>query len=280
MKEKKYFTVGEFAQLFGISKQTLFYYERNHIFAPAFVNENGYRYYSFAQFYIFEIISALRAAHVPLKKIAWYLEHRDVAGLRALFTEKQREYTEALALIQKNMRHIETHLGRLSLIDALETGQFPAISLMHVEARTLVTTPYPAREMSTYQSLHSLSVHNEKLRRRQGINENPTGYLLPKKALETGKYMDYSCYFTDVTEPEEYDDILIKPAGLYATLYKRMREYPVYTDAIDALKNFITANGFRIAGDAYITPIRSFWTTENPEDYITKIVILVKEKQD
>ena len=277
MKEKQYFTVGEFAELFGISKQTLFYYERNHIFSPAFVNENGYRYYSFEQFYIFEIISALRAAQVPLKKIAWYLRHRDVAGLRALFLEKQKELTEAAALIAKNQRHIETHLGRLSLIDALETGQFPAISLMHVEARTLVTTPYPAQELSTYESLHSLSVHNEKLRRRQGINENPTGYLLPKAALEAGNYMNYSCYFTDVTEPEEYDDILIKPAGLYATLYKRMRDYPIYTEAIDTLKDFISENGFQIAGDAYITPIRSFWTTEDPQDYITKIVILVRE---
>lgn len=277
MKEKQYFTVGEFAELFGISKQTLFYYERNHIFSPAFVNENGYRYYSFEQFYIFEIISALRAAQVPLKKIAWYLRHRDVAGLRALFLEKQKELSEAAALIAKNQRHIETHLGRLSLIDALETGQFPAISLMHVEARTLVTTPYPAQELSTYESLHSLSVHNEKLRRRQGINENPTGYLLPKAALEAGNYMNYSCYFTDVTEPEEYDDILIKPAGLYATLYKRMRDYPIYTEAIDTLKDFISENGFRIAGDAYITPIRSFWTTEDPQDYITKIVVLVRE---
>ena len=277
MKEKQYFTVGEFAELFGISKQTLFYYERNHIFSPAFVNENGYRYYSFEQFYIFEIISALRAAQVPLKKIAWYLRHRDVAGLRALFLEKQKELSEAAALIAKNQRHIETHLGRLSLIDALETGQFPAISLMHVEARTLVTTPYPAQELSTYESLHSLSVHNEKLRRRQGINENPTGYLLPKAALEAGNYMNYSCYFTDVTEPEEYDDILIKPAGLYATLYKRMRDYPIYTEAIDTLKDFISENGFQIAGDAYITPIRSFWTTEDPQDYITKIVVLVRE---
>ncbi len=277
MKEKQYFTVGEFAELFGISKQTLFYYERNHIFSPAFVNENGYRYYSFEQFYIFEIISALRAAQVPLKKIAWYLRHRDVAGLRALFLEKQKELSEAAALIAKNQRHIETHLGRLSLIDALETGQFPAISLMHVEARTLVTTPYPAQELSTYESLHSLSVHNEKLRRRQGINENPTGYLLPKAALEAGNYMNYSCYFTDVTEPEEYDDILIKPAGLYATLYKRMRDYPIYTEAINTLKDFISENGFQIAGDAYITPIRSFWTAEDPQDYITKIVVLVKE---
>ena len=39
-----YFTIGEFASLFKLSKQTLFYYERNNILRPAYIDENGYRY--------------------------------------------------------------------------------------------------------------------------------------------------------------------------------------------------------------------------------------------
>ena len=52
-KSNSYFTIGEFASLFGISKQTLFYYERSGIFAPALIEDNGYRYYSFEQYFIF-----------------------------------------------------------------------------------------------------------------------------------------------------------------------------------------------------------------------------------
>lgn len=36
-----YFTIGEFASLFKLSKQTLFYYERNNILRPAYIDENG-----------------------------------------------------------------------------------------------------------------------------------------------------------------------------------------------------------------------------------------------
>ena len=46
-----YFTIGEFASLFKLSKQTLFYYERNNILRPAYIDENGYRYYSLEQYF-------------------------------------------------------------------------------------------------------------------------------------------------------------------------------------------------------------------------------------
>ena len=51
-----YFTIGEFASLFKLSKQTLFYYERNNILKPSYIEENGYRYYSLEQYFIFDII--------------------------------------------------------------------------------------------------------------------------------------------------------------------------------------------------------------------------------
>ena len=40
---EKYFSIGEFASLFKLSKQTLFYYERNNILKPSYIDENGYR---------------------------------------------------------------------------------------------------------------------------------------------------------------------------------------------------------------------------------------------
>ena len=62
-----YFTIGEFASLFKLSKQTLFYYERNNILRPAYIDENGYRYYSLEQYFIFDIIINMRKLGIPLK---------------------------------------------------------------------------------------------------------------------------------------------------------------------------------------------------------------------
>ena len=66
---EKYFTIGEFASLFKLSKQTLFYYERNNILRPAYIDENGYRYYSLEQYFIFDIIINMRKLGIPLKEL-------------------------------------------------------------------------------------------------------------------------------------------------------------------------------------------------------------------
>lgn len=68
-----YFTIGEFASLFKLSKQTLFYYERNNILKPSYIEENGYRYYSLEQYFIFDIIINMRKLGIPLKEIADYI---------------------------------------------------------------------------------------------------------------------------------------------------------------------------------------------------------------
>jgi len=91
-KSKLYFTIGEFAQLFGISKQTLFYYEKNKIFSPNFIEDNGYRYYSLDQYFIFEIIITLRKLGVSLKEISNYVNNRNIDSLQRLFSDKALEY--------------------------------------------------------------------------------------------------------------------------------------------------------------------------------------------
>ena len=57
-----YFTTGEFARLCGVKKDTLFHYDAIGILRPDIVRENGYRYYSINQFFIFDIISMLKKA--------------------------------------------------------------------------------------------------------------------------------------------------------------------------------------------------------------------------
>lgn len=43
------FTIGQFAAIHGIHKKTLMWYDQVGLLSPAFVGENGYRYYSYRQ---------------------------------------------------------------------------------------------------------------------------------------------------------------------------------------------------------------------------------------
>ena len=61
MKDSRYFTPGELAKLLGISKQLLLYYDKNDIFSPEFVDENGYRFYVLSQYFTLQIIGTVNS---------------------------------------------------------------------------------------------------------------------------------------------------------------------------------------------------------------------------
>ena len=118
-----YFTIGEFAELFNISKQTLFYYERNGIFAPEHTADNGYRYYSLRQYFIFEIIITLRKLNIPLKTIKEYVNNRSLKTLTGLFEDKIIDYDIQIGILERNKQNLESRLARLKSLATMELAK-------------------------------------------------------------------------------------------------------------------------------------------------------------
>ena len=75
MKEKL-LTCGTFAKICGIEKHVLFHYDEIDLFKPIYVNEKGYRYYSYHQYDTFKVIMALKKLGMSLKDIKTYLDKR------------------------------------------------------------------------------------------------------------------------------------------------------------------------------------------------------------
>lgn len=55
------YSISEMAAMFGLTRQTLIYYDRIGLFAPAHVNEEGYRLYEPTQIPFF-------APHMPYER--------------------------------------------------------------------------------------------------------------------------------------------------------------------------------------------------------------------
>ena len=84
------FTIGQFAAIHGIHKKTLMWYDQVGLLSPAFVGENGYRYYSYRQSARLETILMLRALEVSIPEIKTFLSHRSAGELRRLLETYQR----------------------------------------------------------------------------------------------------------------------------------------------------------------------------------------------
>ena len=72
MKEKL-LTCGTFAKICGVEKHVLFHYDEINLFKPAYVNDKGYRYYSYRQYDTFKVIIALKKLGMSLKRFKYIL---------------------------------------------------------------------------------------------------------------------------------------------------------------------------------------------------------------
>lgn len=271
-QDTHYFSVGEFAKLFGISKQTLLYYERNGIFLPAFTDTNGYRYYSVKQYFLFEILTTFRMLGIPLKQIAWYLAHRTPDHFRQMLAERKAEFDRQIEILRANQRELE---NTIAFLDSLDTLPIDKVLLEHRRAETITVTPFPTEHKSLKHTIASIADHNKPFFSGSVMKEHFTGYILTKDHLLAGEYKPLSYLFTPITRPTEGIPLSEKPAGIYATIYKQDSYHMKYMDALDAIQAFITKNDLKIQGHAYIYPLRNYWTTDDTKAYVTSVSVQV-----
>ena len=103
------FTTGLFAALCGTPKDTLFHYDRIGLLKPRSVGSNGYRRYTSAQLFDFDLIRVLQQAGSTLEEIKWYRQHYDSAHFLLLLEEKQagiRARLEQLARMEQMLAHV------------------------------------------------------------------------------------------------------------------------------------------------------------------------------
>ncbi len=69
-----YLTIGRFAELAGISRQTLIYYDRIGLFSPKYSAPNGYRYYTYDQLDLLWVILMFRELDISINQIKTYIQ--------------------------------------------------------------------------------------------------------------------------------------------------------------------------------------------------------------
>lgn len=268
-----YFSIGEFAKLFHVSKQTLFYYERNNILIPHLIEENGYRYYSLEQYFIFDIIINLRKLGIPLKEIAHYLKNRSIESLQSLYKQKQSQYKIQIDIMQRNIENLQTKLERLEKAKHITTDR---ITLEEHQEEYYIAIPFFDESHSLKEKIKLVAEHNYPFASKEILNEYLMGYILPQASLQTEDFLKISHLYTRISHPDEYPQHEVKQAGLYAAIYTVQGFHEQYKDAFHKLIEFIKLNGLLIKGNSYIEQIRNYWSTDKYSEYIVKIMIPVE----
>lgn len=272
MSKDKTFTIGEFANLFGISKQTLFYYERNNIFVPNMIADNGYRYYTMDQYYIFEIIITLRKLGIPLKTIKNYVEHRNSLDLEKLLDDKILEYDLQIELLKQNMANLIKRSNRMKQTDKIINKNF---FIEECPQEYYVSTSLDSNKTMKEQ-ITVVAAHNSPFTTNEIFTEHINGYIFTKENYEKGTISFANYIYTRINYAEEYSFSHIKPEGNYAVLLTNDAGHQKYASFIKELLLFIKRGKLTPISDCYICQLRNYWTTDKLEKYIARLEIKVK----
>ncbi len=142
--ESKRYTIGQMAELCGLSKKQLRYYDSIDILSPRHRDPvTGYRYYTEGQIEEILLLQELRKLDLPLETIGRLLSHRDLPQLQAvlrghLMTLRQ----ELLARQQQYDRIVDSLLWLIQSASLAEASDRQEIKLVTVPERTVFFTRY------------------------------------------------------------------------------------------------------------------------------------------
>lgn len=276
MKRNDFYTAGQLAKLFAIPKQTMEYYDKMGILKPAYIAENGYRYYATQQYLTLEIIVFLRKMDIPVADIKAFVENKSHEEALKLLAKKEEECRKELI---KTKRILNTLIGYRDRLEKSSTLPLNQVLLANEKARRMYLTPIPPEKRGGLSTISIRARHMREAFSRCYCQEKPTGWVISKDDFFHSRFNHSSAVVTlsgppDLPPPCNY----IRPAGLYASVHIKGAYFHHGKDALALLSEFTERNRLVPDGDVFLFPVVNYWVTDDPESYITTLSVKVAAK--
>lgn len=100
-------SIGKVSRLFGLSPETLRYYEQEGLLAPGKNQENGYREYDFEDLFLLTDLMFYRDIGIPLKDIKSIFGGMSIDEISDLIGDKKREIRAKLERVRQSLIKLE-----------------------------------------------------------------------------------------------------------------------------------------------------------------------------
>lgn len=275
MKDSRYFTPGELAKLLGISKQLLLYYDKNDIFSPEFVGENGYRFYVLSQYFTLQIIISLRKLDVSLKEIKAYLKSKDINLLKDIYRNKQQEYKkqiEELLYLEKTMQQ------KISFLNDIQNLPLNQILLELQEEEHLYFSEDISFQTPIKHRMNILAKHMLPVFSHPSFQEYLMGFHYDSNEFFYKDLITQYNVFISANSKLHYNNPIkkTKEKGLYLCVYCNAHYGVIDSKIKERILKFVEQNKLHMHGGIYLFPLRNFWSTSKPEEELVKLCLRVE----
>ena len=124
INKKNLLSIGDISKLTKASVQSLRYYEQIKLLKPIYVDpSSGYRYYSFDQKCLIEVIQICIELDIPLKKLTEFMGDDETVNFYDILLHGKKIIEEKLASINKGLKFINDLKNIVDATDAFEKNK-------------------------------------------------------------------------------------------------------------------------------------------------------------
>jgi DNA-binding transcriptional MerR regulator len=273
---QKQFTTGQFADMHGVNKRTLMYYDSIGLLKPAVVKENGYRYYTLRQALVFDAILLLRELHVPLKEIKEYFKNYTPENLLQLLDTQDQMLERQIAELLWLQRIVR---NKVAMIEAKRKIDFSKIEVIEANAQAILLSE-PIAKRSVEKEIESVVGFIRDCHRTRMYSGYLLGFMMePKQLRLQGNCQHFTNCFYQVDENKETaGKISYKPAGRYRIGYYKGGNWQQIDETYQKLIRYANAHGLEFGDYAYEESLLDETAAGYPDYYEARISILLKSE--
>lgn len=268
------FTTGQFAAMYGINKRTLMYYDSIDLFKPAIVKNNGYRYYTYEQSAVFDVIQLLRKLRLPLQEIQQYLLHCTPQKTLALLHNQSQKLEQEIAELMWLQKIVQNKIRNM---EANQEIDYSKIEIVESEAEAIVLSESTSG-MTMDQVVKVTLDFVRNCYYTKSYSGYPHGYMMDAEKVQQGMFDQLTnCFYRTDEINNESLNWIHKPAGRYLVSYYK-GHWMEMEQTLQQLVDYANRHSLIFTGHAYIESILDDTTIaiEDPYYCETKISILLK----
>lgn len=272
-KENLY-TVGEFADLWGVTRQTLIYYDKIGLLSPTLTDPySGYRYYSLEHYNQLAFILHLQKLGLTLPEIIEYKKDLSLETLFHLFNKQKQVIRKMITESISTLESIDDTLQDINLIKEIGVVQEELRSETYLKMTPFSfdnngkTNQKKTIDLAFYAHLHDC---------RQLENTFIfSGGTIVNQAITDNLFESVSGFYYKLTPSKSYLANQVLASGRYLIMfYKRAWEDSL--DYYQQIKDYAAQHNLGLTGDFYEELIGFHNGVEDYNDYIYKLFIKIK----
>lgn len=170
--------ISEFAQLAHTTRRTLILYDKEELFKPSFVNNEGYRFYKYDKIGELNLILTLKKLGLSIPEIKEIKRHHTELSTEKLLNLKSKVNDQISDLIKVN-----TFIDR-NLLDSKtsKTELYQPFEIVHQES--FFWRSNISKACSPRQIAKNFSEFHHHLNQQMGINGNFSGFIIDLPQLD------------------------------------------------------------------------------------------------